>query len=409
MMPQALLSWSRLRRVAWLLAALFAALPGSRSSAGEVRALWVVRTGLTSPAEVDRVVEQAKDAGFNTLIVQVRGRGDAFYSSQILPRSVLLQGEARDFDPLARLLAGARVRGLAVHAWINVLLSGNFGQPLPPRHELVLHPEWMMIPRSVAAPALHASGEARRRLVREAAQGSDAEGYYISPWAPGVSEHLEAVVRELARNYAVDGVHLDFIRYPGPEYDYSHPALLAFRPRRAGRDLLAAPQAEPRAWDEQRCAGVTALVARLAAAARAARPGLLVTAAVVPDRATAVSQRFQDWPSWLAQGALDAVCPMIYTTDDRIFKRQVEDARSAAGPDKKVWAGVGAFRLDVEGVIEKVRLARAARVDGIVLFSHEFLREHDVSRLREALRQTETPGPSAALVVPGTRGASGRW
>jgi len=272
MMPQALLSRSRLRRVAWLLAALFAALPGSRSSAGEVRALWVVRTGLTSPAEVDRVVEQAKDAGFNTLIVQVRGRGDAFYSSQILPRSVLLQGEARDFDPLARLLAGARVRGLAVHAWINVLLSGNFGQPLPPRHELVLHPEWMMIPRSVAAPALHASGEARRRLVREAAQGSDAEGYYISPWAPGVSEHLEAVVRELARNYAVDGVHLDFIRYPGPEYDYSHPALLAFRPRRAGRDLLAAPQAEPRAWDEQRCAGVTALVARLAAAARAARP-----------------------------------------------------------------------------------------------------------------------------------------
>lgn len=404
---RSLLSGVRVRGGALLHAGLLCVIFGTVGSAGEVRGVWVVRTALTSPAEVDQVVDRAGDAGFNTLLVQVRGRGDAFYNSQILPRSVLLNGEAREFDPLGRLLGRAHARGMTVHAWINVLLSANFGQPLPAGHELALHPEWMMIPRSVAAAALHASGEARRRLVREAAGDSDAEGYYLSPWAEGVGQHLEAVVRELVAAYAVDGIHLDFIRYPSPEYDYSHPALLAFRPGRAGRDLLAAPRLEPQAWDEQRCAGVSRLTARLAAAARQARPGVLVTAAVVPDRATALSQKFQDWAAWLGQGTLDAVCPMIYTTEDRIFRRQVEEARGAAGARGEVWAGVGAFRLSVDGVIQKLRLARAAKADGVVLFSHEFLQQNDVARLRAALLERSAPDAPAALVAPAARGAGG--
>jgi uncharacterized lipoprotein YddW (UPF0748 family) len=397
----------RIRGSALLHAGLLCVVLGTASSAGEVRGVWVVRTALTSPAGVDQVVDRASDAGFNTLLVQVRGRGDAFYNSQILPRSALLRGAARDFDPLGRLLDRAHSRGIAVHAWINVLLSADFGQPLPARHELLLHPEWMMIPRSVAAVALHASGVARRQLVREAARDSDAEGFYLSPWAEGVGQHLEAIVRELVGTYAVDGVHLDFIRYPGPEYDYSHSALVAFRPGRAGRELLAAPRVEPQAWDAQRCAGVSVLAARLAAVARQTRPGVRVTAAVVPDRATALSQKSQDWAAWLAQGTLDAVCPMIYTTDDRIFRREVEDARSAAGPDKEVWAGVGAFRLSMDGVIDKLRLARAAKAEGVVLFSHEFLWRNEVARLRAALLERDAASVPPALAVPTARGPSG--
>jgi uncharacterized lipoprotein YddW (UPF0748 family) len=382
---------------------------GGAATAAEVRGLWVVRTGLLSPAEIDRVVDQAAEAGFNALLVQVRGRGDAFYDSQVLPRSVLLDRQPRDFDPLARVLERAHGRGLTVHAWVNVLLSADFSLPLPASHELARHPEWLMIPRHVAAQALHAKDNARRALVREEARGGDAEGYYLSPWAPGVAQHLESVVRELVSAYAVDGLHMDFIRLPSPDYDYSHPALLAFRPGRAGRELLGAPQVEPQAWDEQRCAGVSAIATRLAAAARTARPGVLVTAAVVPDRATAVSQKFQDWPRWLAQGVLDAVCPMVYTTDDRIFKRQVQDARAAAGTIRQVWAGVGAFRLGVDGVIEKLRLARAAGADGVVFFSHESLRQYDLARLRAAFLDVPASPTPAAATAPAARGASSGW
>ena len=60
------------------------------AAAGELRGLWVVRTALVSPRSVDRVIEQARAGGFNALFVQVRGRGDAFYDSDIVSRSVLL-------------------------------------------------------------------------------------------------------------------------------------------------------------------------------------------------------------------------------------------------------------------------------------------------------------------------------
>jgi uncharacterized lipoprotein YddW (UPF0748 family) len=56
----------------------------------EVRALWVQRGSLTSPASIISAVDMAKHAGFNTLIVQVRGRGDAFYNSRHEPRPAVL-------------------------------------------------------------------------------------------------------------------------------------------------------------------------------------------------------------------------------------------------------------------------------------------------------------------------------
>ena len=78
--------------------------------------------------------------GFNALFVQVRGRGDALYRSAIAPRSEVLRGQPAEFDPLARVVARAHARGLQVHAWINVLLVGGFGVPLPAGHVAAVQP-----------------------------------------------------------------------------------------------------------------------------------------------------------------------------------------------------------------------------------------------------------------------------
>ena len=129
----------------------------------EMRGVWVVRTALASPESADAVVDDAARAGLNALFVQVRGRGDALYRSAIVPRSEVLRGQPADFDPLARILARARARGLQVHAWINVLLAGGFGVPLPAGHVAAVHPEWLMVPRSAAVTgARDAAGRAGR-------------------------------------------------------------------------------------------------------------------------------------------------------------------------------------------------------------------------------------------------------
>lgn len=361
---------------------LAAAAPARSAPANELRGLWVVRTALVSPEAVDRVVDVAAEAGMNALFVQVRGRGDAFYRSSLVPRSVLIERAPRDFDPLARLLWRARLRRIEVHAWVNVLLSAHFGQPLPRGHVLERHPEWAMVPKSAATAALVAKGARRLALVESAGRSEgDVEGFYLSPAAPGVPEHLEAVVRELVRGYPVDGLHLDFIRYPGASFDHSRAALEGFRRSTGGSDLLAGPSQNPAAWDAWRRDVLTALTARLADAARAERPGLVLSAAVVPDEAQAVNHKFQDWPRWAASGLVAALCPMTYTADSRLFAQQLEAFRERTGGARPLWAGIGAYRLDLPGIVEKVALARGAGAQGIVLFSHESLAPADFREL----------------------------
>ena len=370
--------------------------PAAASSADELRGLWVVRTALVSPESVDRVVDDAAAGGFNALFVQVRGRGDAFYSSKLVPRSILLERQPRDFDPLARLIHRARARCLQVHAWVNVLLVGHFGQPVPRGHVLERHPDWIMVPRSVAREAFNATPQRVLQLVRRAGrQDGDVEGYYLSPSVPAAVDHLEEVVRELVQSYRIDGLHLDFIRYPGPSWDHSRAALVAFRRIHQSPALLGGPDRDLFGWDEYRRRTLTALASRLADAARVERPGIVLSAAVAADEAQAVNNKFQDWPGWLSSGILSALCPMTYTPDNQLFLTQVQQALARARGRQPVWAGIGAYRLDFEGIVERVVLARRAGAGGVVLFSHESLAPADWRRLRrEAFR---TPVTAAEL------------
>ncbi len=368
----------------------------------ELRGLWVVRTALVSPQAIDRVVDDAAEAGLNALFVQVRGRGDAFYRSALAPRSPLLERQPREFDPLKHLIARARTRRLQVHAWVNLLLAAHFGQPLPRGHVLDKHPDWAMVPKSVATAALVARGPRRLQLIAVAGRAEgDVEGYYLSPALPAVAHHLDGVVRELVRAYSVDGLHFDFIRYPGPSFDYSKASLESFRHTTGGSDLIAGPARSPAAWDAYRRDVLTALATRLSDAARAERPGLVLSAAVAPDEAQAVSQKFQDWPRWLSSGVLQALCPMTYTPDSRLFTQQIEAVRERTSAAQPLWAGIGAYRLDVAGIVEKVGLARRAGAQGVVLFSHESLAPGDLRPLRD--------GAFGAQLVSGPGTGLGGW
>jgi uncharacterized lipoprotein YddW (UPF0748 family) len=341
------------------LAALLTLATAAAPDAAEMRGLWVVRTALLSPETVDQAVDDAARAGFNAVFAQVRGRCDAFYRSARAPRSALLAGQPAGFDPLARLVRRAHARGLQVHAWINVLLCAPTGQPLPPGHLL-------------------------RRFPGYALEPPGAEGVFLSPASAGAAAHLEAVVRELVGTYDLDGLHLDYIRYPGPGHD---------GPSLAG-DLTP----------ELRRETLTALVSRLASAARAERPGIAVSAAVIADEAKAVREHAQDWPEWMRRGILDAVAPMAYTADVPVFRAQVENAVARTRGSGPVWAGIGVYRLGVPGMIAHVREARRAGARGVVFFSHEWLLPADGPELR---RGVFAPPPAPAAWGGGDPGGTG--
>lgn len=104
----------------WLLALAVLAQSSAPAASPEVRALWVdgFHAGIRSAREVAELVEIAKSAHLNTLIVQVRRRGDALYTGGLEP---VLDDPNYDpaFDGLRSVLDQAHAAGLRVHAWIN--------------------------------------------------------------------------------------------------------------------------------------------------------------------------------------------------------------------------------------------------------------------------------------------------
>ena len=72
-------------------------------------------------------------------------------------------------------------------------------------------------------------------------------------------------------------------------------------------------------------------------------------------------------------GILDVACPMAYSTDTAVFKKQIEVATSTAhAANRRVWAGIGAYRIPSESAVEKINVARALNTQGFILFSYDF-------------------------------------
>ena len=357
----------------------------------ETRALWVTRTTLSSPDAIRQMVRAAAAGGFNTLVVQVRGRGDSYYSGSIEPRASELAAKPA-FDPLATVLEDAHSAGLKVHAWIAVnLVSSSVALPASRDHVIYRAPEWLMVPLELAAEMKKVDVRSPAYIGRLArwtrAHSAEVEGLYTSPVHPGAQAHVAAVVGELVQNYAVDGIHLDYVRFPNESFDYSPAAIELFkttilpgltdRERReaAARELLdpaAYPNLFAGRWDEFRRSGLTELVVKVRTAVKAARPDTIVSAAVVPDARQAAESRLQDWRGWLDQSLLDVLVPMAYTTDGQLFRQQVAAAREYAG-DVPVWAGIGAYHLAPAQTLQHVATARKLGAAGIVLFSYDAL------------------------------------
>jgi len=358
---------------------------------GEVRALWVVRTTLTTPDKIHQLVNAAADNGFNTLIVQIRGRGDAYYNSKVEPRASELKDQPVSFDPLALTLAEAHKRGLKVHGWINTNLLANLDAlPTDPAHVYNKHPEWLAVPKPVAAELYDMSPRDpafRQKIVEwSKANRGELEGVYTGPANPKVRDHIYNIWMDVLKRYPVDGLHFDYVRFASPDFDYSRTSLKKFRkwlePQLNSREReqlnsavtpLAVPAMFAAKFADFQRLQVTTLVERIYKAVKKRRPEVVVSAAVFANDENAYTRRFQDWRRWLQMGILDVACPMAYSTDTAVFQKQIEVAATTAHNAKRsVWAGIGAYRIPSDSTVEKINVARSLNAEGFILFSYDF-------------------------------------
>lgn len=352
------------------------------------RGLWILAEGsvrvLDDPARIDAVVARALALGATDLFVQVYRGGRAFYPGPDFVERAPGVSETGP-DTLRMLLDAAREHGLRVHAWVNAL---SLSTRRDARMIEDLGREIVLVDRQGRSLLDYPDfdlPEPDRRFYR-----MGTRGLYLDPASPAVRERTIATFRDLVLRYPeLDGLHLDYIRHPGVlpfspgsrfgvglDFGYGEATRALYRAETGNPDPIdGAPAGVVRrsnAWDDWQRQQVTNLVEEIARETRAARPGLVVSAAVIAYVDRAYLSLAQDWRRWLESGALDLVMPMVYTVDDRLLRYQLETFAGWSLAER-IWPGLGSwlFAENPKRALAQLGLLQEAGFSGEMLFSDD--------------------------------------
>jgi uncharacterized lipoprotein YddW (UPF0748 family) len=341
-----------------------------RKASRGVDYLWVLRNALVSRASIDSLVDRAARMGVRGLLVQVVGRGDAWYQSSVLPRAEALTG-ASDADPLRHVIERAHAEGLEVHAWVNCMLVWSSPRvPRDPRHVLRAHPEWIAELRDGRrTSSVSARGLMKRKL----------EGAFLAAARPDVRHWVASIAAELAARYAVDGVHLDYIRQPDVEVGFDPDTRARFAslygadPAQLWRYAPDRRAALNASWRRFQCDQITAIVRAVRDTLRAIRPEVVLSAAVVSDRSRYEGLTAQNWQSWVRDGLLDRAYVMCYSPDAQTVMNQLVQIGRAMGSTDRVVPGIAVYNTSPANAAAKLKGAHALGYPMLALYSYDSL------------------------------------
>ncbi|HEV2766013.1 MAG TPA: family 10 glycosylhydrolase, partial [Pyrinomonadaceae bacterium] len=395
-----------------LLTAAFHLTTPAQPPRAEYRAFWVdtFNTTLNNHADVLAVVNNAKAAKANAIFAQVRRRGDAWYLNSLEPTPDFTP-IASGFDPLQDLITTAHAEGMEVHAFVivgavwnknpNFASSATLGRPISPNHVFNTHGgynpatqqivpgpnNWLtrtLLPDGTPGGAISFQGH---RI------GSD---FWIDLGHPDAAAYTTDVLMHLVRNYDVDGLHLDRIRYPelgvsgqtpstGANIGYNQTSVERFNARhnRTGNPAPGDP-----AWAQWRRDQVSNLVRRVYLNAVAVKPQIKISAALIAfgggpvtepqwNSAEAFWRVYQDWRAWTQEGIIDIAIPMVYKAEHTASVRPQYDQWDAWLRthlyDRAGLMGQGAANNAIEGTLRQTRRtltpAAGTNLSGIIFFS----------------------------------------
>lgn len=302
----------------------------------EMRAVWLTTNwGLDWPSrparntqeaelqqqELCRQLDEVAAMGFNTVFFQARIRGEVFYNSQIEPWSAIVSGKSGrspGYDPLKFAVTECHRRGLECHAWIITIPTGNIKR---------------------AQQIGNNSVPARNPELCVKLKGE----WYLNPGNPQTAEYIASLATEIAYNYDVDGIHLDYIRYPDENGKFPD------------NDTYKQYAPECISLAEWRMSNITHIVQTVCDAVKSVDEAIMVSTAPLghytsidgmpPTTWCCTGGVSQDVIQWLCNGDNDFVAPMIYYRDSNYFP-YLYDWVHRVGSEGYVVAGLGAYRME---------------------------------------------------------------
>ncbi|MCB9778419.1 MAG: family 10 glycosylhydrolase [Alphaproteobacteria bacterium] len=338
----------------------------------ELRGVWLTRfewaSSSATPDALSATMGDIADAGFNAVFFQVRGNFDAYYDSSLEPWASSLSGtlgQDPGWDPLAAAVQAAHDNGLQLHAYINVAPFWRGTSPPDSAgiaHAWSSHGDWVVADGSGTPMALNDSY------------------VYASPGIPDVRARHAAVAADIASRYDVDGIHLDYIRYPGSQYSHD-----AVSEARFVQDTASTGELPGLSWGDWQREMIKDIVRRVSASV-----DVPVTAAVWGVHTDewgwgGVSEGdgdyYQDSRAFLSEGLLDANIPMAYwpVTDvegERLDFRVLTRDHVLHRSGRHVYMGIGTYDIGFEETVRCIEAARSEGADGVVVFSWTYIADH---------------------------------
>ncbi|MEI8291383.1 MAG: family 10 glycosylhydrolase [Verrucomicrobiota bacterium] len=325
---------------------------GQKSLPGEFRAFWC-HSALGVPGmSWDEAIRRLADNGFNAIFPNMLSGGAAFYPSKVLP---VAKAVAEQGDQIRQCLAACRKYGVQIHVW---KLNWNLGGAAPKEF----------------ADQMRAEG----RLQVRVAKSEGKEEIWLCPSHPKNQKLEIDAMLELVRDYDLDGIHFDYIRYPGSDYCFCDGCKQRFE-KACGTALKNWPGdvqktgALYQQWLDWRRGNITTVVKAVSEQARAIKPNIKISAAVFRNWSVDRDTVGQDWKLWCDQGYLDFVCPMDYTPSKTIYENMVSQQVKWAGR-VPCYPGLGvsasSSRFGADRAIEEIEITRRYKTGGFIIFNY---------------------------------------
>jgi uncharacterized lipoprotein YddW (UPF0748 family) len=342
----------------------------------EARSVWLDRGTIIanqSPEAMSKLLDKFKAAGINAIYFETNNAGFTMYPSKLAQQNPQL---ANGFDIFGYALQETHKRGMEFHAWMWIFNVGN------ERHNPIIGKE-----QDYPGPVLTTH---RFSWALQGKTGSllahNQHEYWIDPAQSETAQYIQDLMVEVAKNYPVDGLQYDYIRYPfnmSPnEMGWDWAGRLRFE-RETGLSLDNLDDEARKVWQAWRMTQVTNFVHNTTEILRKVRPGIRMSAAVYgfPRRLRCANIQ-QDWETWVNSGWLDTVNPMTYKEDNKEFAILANNCREYSEDKALVFPGISIRVLDTAAFIEQLDSARAAGSLGTTFFAAAQLDDKKLELLR---------------------------
>ena len=320
------------------------------------RGIWIVRNSLNTVQDLQRLEQIDQKIGLTDVYLQVRALGRNVY-----------ERTAKDRLSLEEIVRFCHARQIRIHGWINVLYVWSGKQPPTVKSHPFLEYEHLM------------TDAQNERLTLPQLRQKGIEGYFLDAGAFVNSGQIENLIKQLLIEKQFDGIHLDYLRYPGHGVIFSGYLRTKFMKKYFVDPLVFFNNLLPQLKGQYRYQNfllneLNNYVENLRNIVKSLDETCVLSVAVKPNLELARTNFYQDWLTWLQKSSCDYVLIMNYSPDDFEFNKNLVGAENTAF-SRKIVCGIGAYYLNQKRLEQRINSVEKSKLKGYALFSFTTIKE----------------------------------